>query len=180
MAASKKTDGSSMKVLACLSAIFAVVLIVAGFALCKAGNAAVTMVNKGLVEEKIYFPPAGPMFSEEVFPDAQKYAGKQVKTGDVAKIYAEDYLGPQLKMMGGGKTLSEVSAMVAMDPTNMQLQQMQGAMFQANTSKSLMLGNAYGPWMQGKVMSMLGLWATVLGVLLGIVAVVKYMRYKKA
>jgi hypothetical protein len=168
------------KVFAMLSGVVAVVLLALGYCAWSVGNTAVTMVNKDLTAEKIYFPPSGsPMFSAEAFPDAQKYAGMQVTDGELAKAYAEDFLDVQAELLSGGQTLSEVSAALAADPTNPALQQLQPTLFQIETSKGGLLADAYGTWAQGKMMMNAGVAMLVVGGLLALLAVLKAVRYKQ-
>lgn len=170
----------SSRVFSLLNVVVGVVLLVVGVACWKVGSSTVTMVNQGLVDEKIYFPPAGsPAFAAEAYPDAQKYAGKQVVDGALAKVYAEDFLGVTLKLVGNGKVSSEVNAALAMDPTNVALQQQAATMFQLDTAKSLMLGNGYGAWMQGKTIKNLGMVALVAGAVLVVLSAAQMMAYKK-
>ena len=182
MALSKKDEKKvSEKVFGWLSIVVGLLLITVGLLSWKAGEKVVSTVNKALVEEKIYFPPTGsPGFDPSAFPAAQKYAGLQVNDGPRAKAFAEDYLGVQFKLLSGGKTLSEVSAQVATNPTNVQLQQLQGALFQISTSKSLLLANGYGAWTQGTLVSNIGLAALGGGAVLLLVGGAEFMRYKKS
>jgi hypothetical protein len=181
MALSKKEEQRvSARIFSCLSLLAAVVLLVLGVMAYKMGSQTIKQVNEGLVSQKIYFPPAGsPAFSAEAFPAAQKYAGKQVDDGAKAKAYAEDFLGEQVKLVGGGKTLSEISAAVAADPTNAQLQQLQATMFQMETSRTLMLTSGYGASAQGTMIRCAGLVALVAGLVLLLVAGMQMMRYKR-
>lgn len=181
MALAKKEEARvSAKVFCCLSTIVAVVLLVVGVCAWKTGSSAVSMVNQGLTEQKIYFPPAGsPAFAEAAFPAAQKYAGKQVVDGALAKAYAEDFLGVQLKLLGNGKVSSEVAADLAADPQNPMLQQLQATMFQIETSKTLMLSSAYGASVQGTMIKNLGAVALAAAAVLALVAVSQCMRYMR-
>lgn len=181
MAISKKDEKRvSEKIFGWLSILVALILVAIGVLCWKAGNNIVSTVNKGLAEEKVYFPPKGsPAFSPELFPAAQKYAGEQVDNGTEAKAYAEDYLGVQQKLLGGGKTLSEVSAQAAADPGNVELQQLQATMFQVDTAKSLMLAVGYGSWSQGVLVRNIGLAASGAGAILLLIGGVEFMRYKR-
>jgi hypothetical protein len=181
MAAAKKSGNVSAKIYGCLSLVFGLVLLVGGIAACKGGVSIMKQVNEGLVAQKIYFPPKdNPAFPATVFPDAQQHAGKQVVDGPLAKAYAEDFLDVQLQQMSGGKTLSEVSAQLAMAPGNASLQQLQAAMFQIETSKTLMLSSGYGTWAQGDMMKKGGSLAIVAGAVLLVVAAAAYMRAKRS
>ena len=171
----------SGKIYGCLSLIVGVVLLVSGLAFYRMGTATIKEVNDGLVAEKLYFPPAGnPAFSAEAFPDAQKYAGKQVVNGDLAKAYAEDFIGVQLELLGNGKVLSEVSNDLAMDPGNAGLQQLQANMFQLETAKTSLLANGYGAGLQGQMIKKAGVAATAAGLVLLVVSAIEFMRAKRA
>jgi|SRR5687767_4484719 len=165
----------SAKIFSCLSLIAAVVLLVMGIAAVMGGTNTMSMVNKGLVDAKIYFPPANP----EVFPDIVKYAGKQVDDGAKAKIFADDFLDVQLKLIGNGKKSSEISAQLAADPQNAALQRLQGTMFQLETNKATLIFDAYGNWFLGKTAKTLGLIFLAASAGMLIVASAQYMRYKK-
>jgi hypothetical protein len=180
MALSKKEEKRvSARVFGYLSLIVATLLLVVGVVCWKSGGAVVAEVNKGLTEGKVSFPPAGsPGFEAAAFPGAQKYAGKVVNDGPTAKAYAEDLIGVQLKLVGGGKTTSEVSALAAAAPQNVALQQQQGAMFQMDTTKTLLLGG-YGAWSQGKMIQQVGVIALAGAVALLAAAGYQMMRYRQ-
>ena len=181
MAVGKKQDKTSAKVFGCLSFVVAFVLLVVGVGGWCMGSKAIADVNKGLTDQHIYFPPAGsPAFASSVFPDAQKYAGKQVTNGKLAKAYADDFLAVQLKLVGNGKTTFEVGGMAAADPTNAALQQQQATMFQLDTSRSLLLLGGYGASTQAMMMKNMGAAALAVAVLLLVVGGAQWMRYKRA
>jgi hypothetical protein len=181
MAINKKDENKVVaRVVAGFCAFATVVLVVVGVVAWMMGASGVTTVNKGLIEEKVYFPPKGsPAFSEAAFPAAQKYAGQQVKDGTMAKAYADDFLKPQLALVGGGKTMSEVSGALAADPTNPMLQQLQGAMFQMSTGRAMFL-SAYGGSMQAMMMRNAGAVMLVAAAGLCLVAAMQTMRYKQS
>lgn len=175
-----KTDANkvSARVFSKLSLILTVVLLVMGIAGVRASSTIIKTVNDGLAEEKLYFPPKGnPAFSPAMFPEAQAYAGQQVKDGATAKAYADKFLGVQLKLIGGGKTLSEVSAQAAANPTDPTLQQTQGAMFQVSTGKAL-LTSAYGGTTQAMAIRYMGIAALAGAAALAAVAVIEAVRSK--
>ena len=168
----------SARIYRTLSLILTVVLLVIGVVGLKAGTSNISTINNGLIAEKTYFPPKGsPAFSEQAFPAAQKYAGQQVKDGATAKAYADDFLGVQLDLAGGGKTFSEVSAKAAADPTDQALQQTQAVMFQISTGK-ILLDNAYGFWVQATAIRTIGIAALAGAAALALVATVEAVRSK--
>jgi len=112
-----------------------------------------------------------------MFPEAQAHAGQQVKDGATAKAYSDTFLGAQLKLIGGGKTLSEVSAQAAANPTDPILQQTQGVMFQVSTSQALLDG-AHGGATQAMAIRNMSIVALAGAVALAAVAGVEAARSK--
>lgn len=180
MAVSAKEEKRiASKVYSMVSLVTGLVLLVVGFLCWNMGSGVVSMVNSGLVDQKVYFPAKGPALDATVYPDAQQYAGQQVVDGASAKAYADTYLTPQIKAVGGGKTLSEVTAAAAADPTNPQLLQLQGVMFQLETSKAIMLTSGYGAASQGMLMETAGFAALAGGAVLVVLAGALMMRSKQ-
>jgi hypothetical protein len=175
----KEENRVSAKVFSCISLVVAVALLAAGIGCWKASAEAEAAIKKGLTSAKIYFPAKGsPGFDAQVFPEAQKHAGKQVVDGVTAKAYAENFLAVQSTLIGGGKTFGEVSAQAAGDPLNTVLQRQQSILFQLNTGKSFMLG-IYGSSVQAKMIQKVGLILLATAGILLVVASMQYMRYKK-
>ncbi len=109
-------------------------------------------VQEELVSQKIFFPPKGsPALDPTEFPDLQQYAGQQVDNGQKAKAYANGFIGRHLQKVADGKTYAEVSTAALQDPTNATLQQQKQILFQGETLRGLLLGNAYGFWMFGQL-----------------------------
>ena len=115
-------------------------------------NFATGMVRDNLTAQKIFFPPAG---SEALpaaqYPDLQKYGGKQVVDGEMAKAYADGFIGRHLEHIAAGKTYAEVSTASMADPTNADLQKQKTALFQGETLRGLLLGSGYGYWTFGMI-----------------------------
>ena len=182
MALTKKEETRvASRVYATFCLLAAVVLLAVGLCLWKGGSTIVSKVNDDVKKEKIYFPEKGsPMFSAEMFPEVQKYAGKQVVDGEMALAFAEDYLGKQLDMASGGKTLSEVTAQLAANPTSAELQQLYKVMFEGGVTKTIMSADIYGSWMQGKLMKQIGMGMLVVAVVLGVLGIMQWARYKRS
>jgi len=181
MAVSKKDEKKVVdKVFGSLSIVAALILLAVGIVCWRVGKNVVTTVDNNLTSQKVYFPQAGtPAFSASVYPAAQQYAGQLVNNGTLAKAYANDYLGPQLNLVGGGKTLSQITAESVAAPQNVQLQQLQGAMFQLNTTQTEMLSSGYGDWSAGTAVKDIGIVALVTGVVLLVIACGQFMMYKR-
>lgn len=181
MAVSKKEEKKVVdKVFGSLGIVAALVLLVIGIVCWNAGKTVVSTVDNNLLAQKIYFPSAGnPAFSAAIYPVAQQYAGQLVNNGKTAQAYANDYLTPQINLVGGGKTLSQITAEAVADPQNVGLQQLQGTMFQLVTTQNLMLATGYGDWSQGMAVKDIGEVALVAAVALILIASAQLMQYKK-
>ncbi len=159
MARTTKSDRKTIdKVLILLGGVASVLLIVVGALSWYGYSFATGMVRDQLTAQKIYFPPAGrEALPASEYPSLQKYGGKQVVDGVMAKAYAEDFIGKHLKHVANGQTYSEVSAAAMKDPSNTTLQQQKAVLFQGETLRGLLLGTGYAYWTFG----MIALWLSI-------------------
>jgi hypothetical protein len=81
--------------------------------------------------------------SPEIGPYLNQYAGKQLLTGPEAKAYANHFIAVHLTEIAGGKTYSQVSALSLADPSNLALKAQAQTLFQGETLRGLLLGDAY-------------------------------------
>lgn len=126
-------------------------LVIAGLAWW-GGSFATGMVHDQLAAQKIYFPPKGSAaLNPAEFPDLQKYAGQQVDNGDKAKAYAEGFIGRHLQKIAAGKTYAEVSTAAMANPADQKLQSQKATLFQGETLRGLLLGDAYAYGTIGKI-----------------------------
>ena len=153
MAKSSKADRKAIDtVLVLLGAAATVVLVVLGGLLWYGHNFATGMVRDQLSAQKIYFPPAGsPGLPADEYPDLQKYGGQQVVDGEMAKAYADGFIGRHLHHAANGKTYAEVSTAAMADPTNADLQKQKQTLFQGETLRGLLLGSGYAFWTFGMI-----------------------------
>jgi hypothetical protein len=181
MAGSKKAEKKVVdRIFGSLGIISALILLVIGIVCLNSGRNIVSTVDNNLVAQKIYFPSVGnPAFSATVYPAAQQYGGQLVDNGKLAQAYANDYLGPQINLVGGGKTLSQVTAAALANPQNAGLQQLQGAMYQLVTTQGLLSTGVYGDWSQGTAVKDIGEVALVASVALILIAGAQLMQYKR-
>ncbi len=102
-------------------------------------------VKTELAAQKIYFPPKGSpaLASPEIGPYLNQYAGKQLLTGPEAKAYANHFIAVHLSEIANGQTYAQVSAQAQANPTNAQLQKQASTLFQGETLRGLLLGDAY-------------------------------------
>lgn len=115
-------------------------------------------VHNELAAQKIYFPPKGsPALDPKVYPDLQQYAGQMVDDGVKAKAYANGFIGRHLEEIAGGKTYAEVSTLAMADPGNQKLQQQKELLFQGETLRGLLLGDAYAFWTIGQIAKIVAL-----------------------
>ena len=104
-----------------------------------------TNVHNELAAQKIYFPPAGSpaLASPQIGPYLNQYAGKQLLTGPEAKAYADHFIAVHLSEVAGGQTYAQVSAAAQANPADPQLKQQAQTLFQGETLRGLLLGDAY-------------------------------------
>ena len=102
-------------------------------------------VYNELASQKIYFPAANSaaLNNPEIKPYLEKYAGQQLLTGPEAKAYADHFIAVHLSEIAGGKTYSQVSAEAQANPSNPTLKAQAQTLFQGETLRGLLLGDAY-------------------------------------
>lgn len=153
MQLSKRTEKKLIeRVLVLLGTVAAVVLIAIGGLAWWAYSFSTHMVHDQLASQKVYFPPKGSAaLDPKEFPDLQQYAGQLVDNGPKARAYAEGFIGRHLEKVAGGKTYAEVSTLAMANPSDQKLQQEKATLFQGETLKALLLGDAYAFWTVGQI-----------------------------
>ena len=97
-------------------------------------------VKSQLVQEKVFFPPAGSeSLKPDEFPTLQKYAGQQVDNGAKAKAYADEFIWVHMMKVAGCKTYSEVSILAQKDPKDAKLAGQKAVLFQGDMLRSSLL-----------------------------------------
>src|SRR5579863_3709783 len=126
-------------------AVLVVVLLAAGGLGMWGYNYANSNVRDQLAQQQISFPPAGSaaLASPKIGPYLNQYAGQQLLTGQQAAAYANHFIAVHLSEVAGGQTYSQVSAASLADPSNAQLKQEAQTLFQGETLRGLLLGDAY-------------------------------------
>ena len=146
------------KVFVLLGTVATLVLLVIGSLAWYGYTFATNMVRDELTAQKIFFPPAGSeALPADQYPDLQKYGGKQVVDGEMAKAYANGYIGRHLQHIADGKTYAEVAKEFNANPTNEVLKDQKTTLFQGETLRGMLLGDGYGFWTFG----MIAKWAAV-------------------
>lgn len=140
------------KLLVSFGLVATVALVILGSLVWWGSNFVTQNVKNELISQKINFPPKGSAgLSPEEFPGLQQYAGQPVDTGPKAKAYANEFIGAHLDKIAGGKTYAEVSSLSKADPTNAALKGQASALFQGETLRGLLLGDAYAFWTVGMI-----------------------------
>lgn len=146
----EKTRLKIDKLLVSFGFVTTVALVVIGSLVWWGSNFVTQNVKTELSSQKIFFPAKGsPSLDPTKFPGLQQYAGQAVDTGPKAKAYANEFIGAHLKNIAGGKTYAEVSSLAQADPTNAALKGQATALFQGETLRGLLLGDAYAFWTVG-------------------------------
>ncbi len=133
------------KLLTSLGLVVAITLVLAGGLALWAYVFTQSSVRSELASQKIYFPPKGsPALADpQIGPYLNQYAGQQLVTGEQAKAYANHFIAVHLSKVADGQTYAQVSAKAQADPGNAQLKQQAQILFQGETLRGLLLGDAY-------------------------------------
>jgi hypothetical protein len=125
-------------------------------------------VRNELSSQKIYFPPKGSsqLASPEIGPYLDKYAGQQLLTGAEAKAYADHFIAVHLSEIANGKTYAQVSAEAQANPTNPQLKAEASTLFQGETLRGLLLGDAYAFSTVGQIAQIIAIVCFVAGAIM--------------
>jgi len=179
--ARKTSDRQTIdKVFVLLGSAATVLLLVIGCLAWYGHTFATSMVRDELSAQKIFFPPAGSeALPASEYPTLQKYGGKQVVDGEMAKAYANDYIGVHLKHIAGGKTYAEVSAAAMADPTNTDLQKQKTTLFQGETLRGMLLGDGYGFWTFGMIAKWAALASFTAAAVMAILSLLGFKHYAK-
>ena len=106
-------------------------------------------ISTELTAQQIYFPPAASKgLPVDTMADLQQYGGKQVVDGDMARAYANGFIGRHLDKVANGLTYSQVSSQAQANPTDTKLAGQVQTLFRGETLRGLLL-NAYGWWTIG-------------------------------
>ncbi len=152
----KNTERKAIdKVFILLGSAATLTLVVVGALAWYGYSFATNMVSDQLAAQKIYFP-AKESESFKALPEADQkaiepYAGKQMVTGEQARVYADNYIGAHLKEIADGKTYSEVSAEAMKNPEDKALAGQKAALFQGETLRGILLGTGYAFWTFGTI-----------------------------
>jgi len=141
----KTTRRKIDKVLTLFGVVATIALLTVGGLAWWASSFTTNNVHNELASQKVFFPPLGSpaLASPEIGPFLNKYAGQQLLTGPQAKAYADHFIAVHLSEVAGGLTYSQVSAKSLANPTDAKLKQQAQTLFQGETLRGLLLGDAY-------------------------------------
>jgi hypothetical protein len=106
-------------------------------------------ISTELTSQQVFFPAAGsPGLPAVEMADLQQYGGQQVVNGDMARAYANGFIGRHLANVAGGLTYAQVSSQAQANPTDTKLAAQVQTLFRGETLRGLLL-NAYGWWTIG-------------------------------
>ena len=159
-----------------LQAILVLVLGGAALFLINEGNFVNSTIHDQLAAQQIFFPGkdtivAGGALDPAEFPaEIRDQAGKQVLTGEQARIYGQDFIGAHLKTVANGKTYSQIDTKSGTAADIAKAQAQKTTLFQGETLKNMLL-NAWG-WSMLATYTIWGGYALVLAALVTLAALV--------
>jgi hypothetical protein len=156
-------------------AVVAVALVVVGALALWGHSFANSNVHDQLAQQQIFFPAKsafaaakpGTEITPGMIPYLEKYAGKQLLTGQEAKAYANHFIAVHLSEMPYGGVYSKVSAASRANPKNAALAAEVDTVFKGTTLRGLLL-EAYGFSTFGEI----ALWVAIASFVLAGVMVV--------
>ena len=120
-------------------------------------------VHTQLAAQQIYFPPANSAaVAAPEFAAMRQYGGQQLTTGAQAEVYADHFIANHLKVIGGGKTYSQLSALAIAQPNNAKLAAQVATVFKGETLRGLLL-NAYAFGTMGMIAGIAAIAAFIAG-----------------
>jgi hypothetical protein len=132
-------------------AVLVVVLLIAGGLLMWGYSFTHSNVHKQLSEQQIFFPPKaafaqakpGTEITPGMVPYLEKYAGRQLLTGQQAQAYADHFIAVHLAQMPYRGVYAKISAAALAKPNDASLKALEQTSFQGTTLRGLLL-EAYG------------------------------------
>jgi hypothetical protein len=157
-----------------IGVVLVVVLLTAGGILIWANIYTTDNIHNELAPQEIFFPTKAELaqakphthITPSMVPFLKPYAGKQLVTGQEAKIYADHFIAVHLFQMPLHGVYSKVSAAALTHPNNKALQAERDTVFQGTTLRGLLL-EAYGFSVVGTVT----LWAAIASFILAAVMI---------
>lgn len=157
-----------------LGLALAVVLVVAGGLLTWGSNFIADEVHDQLSAQNIFFPPAdSPAVAGDEYARMRDFGGMQMTTGEMAEIYANDFIGTHLQETADGQTYAELSSQSNANPDDAELKAQVETMFRGETLRGLLL-NAYAFGTMGTIAGIAGIGAFVAAGVMLILAILGF------
>lgn len=157
----------------------AIVLLVVGVLFQQNANFANDNVRSQLEAQKIFFAPKSGLSPEELKePDIVKYAGKQVVDGDMAHVFADQYIAGHLRAVAGGKTYSQMSEESRANPDDTKLAAQVQTLFRGETLRGILL-TSYAFWTLGQKAQELAIVFFIGAALFLLLAVLGLLHYRR-
>jgi hypothetical protein len=136
-------------------------------------------VSTQLSAEQVYFPAANsPAVAAPQFAAMRQYGGQQLTTGAQAEVYADHFIANHLKVIGGGKTYSQLSAEAIAQPNNAKLAAQVQTVFKGETLRGLLL-NAYAFGTMGTIAGIAAIAAFIAGAVMLILSGLGLMHARR-
>jgi hypothetical protein len=128
-------------------AVVVVVLVVAGGLLTWGHSYVNSNVRDQLSQQQIFFPPkaafahpkAGTEITPSMIPTVSQFAGKQLLTGQQAKVWADDFIAVHLSEMPYHGVYSKISAASLANPKDQKLAALKQTSFTGTTLRGMLL-----------------------------------------
>src|SRR5580693_3154720 len=106
------------------------------------------------------------------------YAGQPMTTGAQAEVYANDFIGRHLFLIGGGKTYSQLSGEAMAQPKNTALQGQVETVFKGTTLRSMLL-EAYGFWQLGQIALIAAIASFIAAALMLVLSILGFVHLRR-
>ncbi len=167
--------------------VVVIVLLVAGGLLTWGYSFTHSNVHDQLAEQQIFFPPKsafahpepGGEITPSMIPSVSQYAGKQLLTGDQAKVYANDFIAVHLSEMPYHGIYSKISAAALKQPNNQKLQDLKQTSFTGTSLRGLLL-EAYAFSTIGQVMLWGAIASFILAALMAVLVILGFRHARRA
>jgi hypothetical protein len=160
--------------------VMVAVLAVAGGLLTWGHNYITSQVHNQLAAQQIYFPAANSAaVAAPQFQAMRQYGGQLMTTGAQAEVYANHFIANHLKVIGGGKTYSQLSAEAIAQPNNAAVAAQVNTVFKGETLRGLLL-NAYAFGTIGTIAGIAAIAAFVAAGLLLVLSLLGFYHSRKA
>lgn len=157
----------------------AIVLLVVGVLFKQNADYAKTTVKDQLEVQQIFFPPREALSEEELDqPNLPQYAGEQLSDGEMARVYADEFIALHLAESTDGRTYAQLSTESRENPDDEELKGLVQTAFRGETLRGILL-TSYAFWQLGVKADQMALVMFVGAGLFLILAVLGLLHYQR-